>query len=250
MSKGNAFWNWIRDDLFVAATGIAAFVHSTWTLATVFTGEIPAVQGLADLPAWLYSIIPAALIALAVDVGQISTSKDIRNGERTRAKFITFAVLAGATYYLQWFFLAHHTPSMALGAGVRSEWAAFATAFRDLSLWIIPALLPLATMLYTSSHAKRERARPQQSMQAPSVATERKQPARNNGALTGELSDAVRVQADGSAYAECPHCDWRKRYKSAKSARMAVTAHLRLHAESDAKVHANGHAKALAREGE
>jgi hypothetical protein len=42
-------------------------------------------------------------------------------------------------------------PSLALAAGVRETWAGFATVMRDSAVWIIPALLPLSTLLYTFS---------------------------------------------------------------------------------------------------
>ena len=237
-------WRLVKEEPFVAATGLAAFVHSTWTLAIVFSGEIPEVQTWQDGVAWLFVVLPACLIAFAVDVGQIMTSRDMRNGERNWRKVLTFAVLALATYYLQWFYLAHHTPLMQLGSGVRAEWASAVTLVRDASVWVIPALLPIATTLYTLSHVAQAQEKRKQATQksalAPATTYERKHPARNNGALTGELADAVVVQEDGSAYAECPQCPWRKRYKNAKSARMAVTAHLRSHAVSDARAYSNG----------
>jgi hypothetical protein len=132
---------------FVFATGLAALIHSTWSLGTLFSGEQPA--GGWQLVGWL---IPAFLIAFSLDVGQIVTSAEIRAGQRSKAKYATFAVFALATYYLQWTYIAAHMPAVKLGAGVRVEWLPFVSLVRDLAVFIIPALLPLSTMLYTSSH--------------------------------------------------------------------------------------------------
>jgi len=130
---------------FVFATGAAALIHSTWALGTLFAGEQP--EGWALL-GWL---APALLISFALDVGQIATSAEIREYGLTRTRGVTFIVFSGATYYLQWLYIAHHMPSLALAAGVRETWAGFATVMRDSAVWIIPALLPLSTLLYTFS---------------------------------------------------------------------------------------------------
>jgi hypothetical protein len=133
---------------FVAATGLAALVHSTWALGTLFAGEQPDGWHLLG---WL---LPALLIAFALDVGQISTSYEIRQDGLTWTRGITFVVFAGATYYLQWLYIAHHMPALALAPGVRQTWADFATVMRDAAVWVIPALLPLSTLLYTFSGGK------------------------------------------------------------------------------------------------
>lgn len=130
---------------FVFATGAAALIHSTWALGTLFAGEQP--EGWALL-GWL---APALLISFALDVGQIATSAEIREHGLTRTRGVTFIVFSGATYYLQWLYIAHHMPQLALAAGVRETWAGFATVMRDAAVWIIPALLPLSTLLYTFS---------------------------------------------------------------------------------------------------
>lgn len=130
---------------FVFATGLAALVHSTWALGTLFAGSQPVGWALLG---WL---VPALLIAFALDVGQIVTSNEIRAHGLTAARGVTFVVFAGATYYLQWLYIAHHMPALELAAGVRESWAGAATLLRDAAVWIIPALLPLSTLLYTFS---------------------------------------------------------------------------------------------------
>lgn len=134
---------------FVAATGLAALIHSTWSLGTLFAGNQPSAEN--SLLAFLGWIIPALLIAFALDIGQIFTSVAIRERGLSLARGATFAIFAFATYYLQWLYMAHHMPALDLSAGVRSEWADSALLLRDAAIWIIPALLPLATLLYTFS---------------------------------------------------------------------------------------------------
>ncbi len=126
-------------------SGLAALVHSTWALGTLFAGEQP--EGW-HLLGW---IIPALLIAFALDVGQIATSSEIRSYGLTWRRGVTFIVFAAATYYLQWLYAAHHMPALELAPGVRASWSESATVLRDAAVWIIPALLPLSTLLYTFS---------------------------------------------------------------------------------------------------
>ena len=131
---------------FVVATGFAALVHSTWSLATLFNGAEPSF----GLP-WLLWVAPALLIALSIDVGQVVTASEIRSGQRSRIKLATFGVFAVFTYGLQWYHLAHHIPMLDLAQGVRSEWRGFASLISDAMVFLVPALLPLSTLLYTFS---------------------------------------------------------------------------------------------------
>lgn len=133
---------------FIVTTGLAALLHSTWSLGTLFAGEQPPAGLTVEFVGWL---APALLLAFALDVGQIATSAEIRAGQRTRIKYITFIVFAAATYFLQWIYIAHHMPALLLGEGVRNDWQWMATLIRDAALWIIPAFLPLSTTLYTFS---------------------------------------------------------------------------------------------------
>jgi len=138
----------IASQPFIVSTGLAALFHSTWALATLFTGKEPYPQFTGEWFAW---VVPAALIAFALDVGQVVTSAEIRAGHKKTAKYVTFAVFALATYFLQWLYMIHHIPALELSEGVRDEWAFIVTLFRDCAIWVIPALLPLSTLLYTFS---------------------------------------------------------------------------------------------------
>lgn len=165
-------WESIKDHLFIATTGLAALVHSTWTMGTIFNGYQPmqpdfgAPQYLWDA-FWIETLkwhVPAFLIAFAFDVGQIVTSHQIRMavqaGKRPHSKYVTFFVLAIATYYMQWLYLAHHIPNFTFGSGVASYHVSTATWLKDLSLWVIPAFLPLSTLLYTFSQTDTDGVQP------------------------------------------------------------------------------------------
>jgi uncharacterized membrane protein YidH (DUF202 family) len=141
---------------FIIATSVAMFVHSTWTFNTLFAGQQPTIDGsLSQWISYLLWVIPGALIALAIDIGQIQTSGKIIH-ERRRAQrlalIVTFGMLALAGYYLQWFHLVHHMPALDFGQGLTEATRASVTGWRDLAIFIVPALLPLSTILYTVSN--------------------------------------------------------------------------------------------------
>lgn len=137
----------IADQPFVAATALAAFWHSTVVLAMIFSGPEPE-----EMVAKILWILPAALIAFALDIGQVATASEIKRGAKTKAKFATFIVFAVATYYLQFLYLVLHVPLMNLGKGVAPEHQGVVTTLVNASIYIIPALLPLSTLLYSFSH--------------------------------------------------------------------------------------------------
>lgn len=144
---------------FVLATGIAALIHSTWSLGTLFSGEQPYVENITTWIEWIHFagwILPALLIAIALDVGQVVTSHEIRTSGLTWQRGLTFFVFAFATYYLQWLYIVHHMPELDLSAGVSDVYRGFAGTMRDTGMWLIPLLLPLSTLLYTFSGEQQE----------------------------------------------------------------------------------------------
>lgn len=218
---------------FVFATGLAALLHSTWSLGTLFAGHQPPAGFTVDFIGWL---VPAFLIAFALDVGQIVTSAEIRGGERSLMKYATFATFAVATYYLQWLYIAHHMPDLQLAGGVRPEWGAFATVMRDAAIWIIPALLPLSTLLYTFSGGH------EQPAIAPVVVSEQppepvivSEPVHTAlpelaGPVIVPAQLAVIKHADNDIEVTCPSCGWdRGGYMSEESARRGLATHMARH---------------------
>lgn len=139
---------------FVLATGIAALIHSTWSLGTLFAGEQPAIEDITTYIEWIHFagwLLPALLIAIALDVGQVVTSHEIRTSGLTWQRALTFFVFAFATYYLQWLYIIHHVPALEIAPGVSSMHRTMTIYLRDIGIWLIPALLPLSTLLYTFS---------------------------------------------------------------------------------------------------
>lgn len=141
----------VTEQPFIAATAVAALLHSTWALGTLFAGNQPPAGFTIEFIGWL---APALLIAFSLDIGLLATSHEIRIGQRSRAKYATFITLALSMYYLQWTYMIHHVPALALAAGVAPTWIELSTTLRDLAIWLIPALLPLSTLLYTFSHTE------------------------------------------------------------------------------------------------
>lgn len=150
--------NHITAQPFVFSTSIAAAIHLTWTVATI-TGGIaptPIAGNLETIIAWVFWVIPGILLAVALDVGQIHTAYEIREGRGTTAHYATFIILAIATYYFQWFHLVHHLPTLALAPGITEGYETTVTGIRNAVVWIYPALFPTAMILYTLSGKKKE----------------------------------------------------------------------------------------------
>lgn len=225
---------------FVFATGVAALVHSTWSLGTLFSGEQPApdftdFQNAVHFIGW---IVPSFLIAFALDVGQIATSAEIRAGQRNWRKYATFAVFAGATYYLQWLYMAHHMPELALAPGVRETWSWFAQLIRDAAIWFIPALLPLSTLLYTFSHEEHEQ------QQIPIVTPQVTGVSEPAAPLLEPVISEVGVMLPETAPAKiimtCPNCDWSKEYDDLEKAQSGLKMHQRRYCVSSPVASSNG----------
>lgn len=264
-----------KEQPFVMATGIAALIHSAWSLGTLFSGAQPQISAdittqagewvrqHALLIAWL---VPAVLIAFALDVGQIATSHEIRMGERNARKYATFAIFAVATYYLQWLYISHHMPALALGQGVSDAFRETAQHVRDLAVWVIPGLLPASTLLYTLSGGTHAHAQPQTHVEpdAAHAETHRDNPAPavqvhaertthpalpeaaaqdtpalperaqksggKAGRSTGEQEGRITQHADGTYTGACPFCDHVTRaFASEESVGASLRAHKRHH---------------------
>lgn len=218
------FW----EQPFVVSTGLAAFVHSTWALGTLFAGRQPEAAANWQFIGW---IVPAALIAFALDVGQIATAAEIRAGQRTKAKFATFIIFAVATYYLQWLYMAHHMPALQLSQGVQ-RWQGVPVFLRDAAIWIIPALLPLSTALYTLSTAATEESQSNQTAPLPAIFP----------VVTSELPQIAEPKPPLLSIfsASCEYCDWQGEYDSKVKAVNALNGHLR-YCEKKNEFSVNGH---------
>lgn len=210
----------IVDQPFVFSTGLAALVHSTWSLGTLFAGKEPYPQFTETWFAW---VIPAFLIAFALDVGQIATSAEIRAGNRSRTKYLTFAVFAAATYYLQWLYISHHMPALALADGVRAEWSGHIAWIRDAAIWIIPLLLPLSTLLYTFSGSEQVVEHVEQPTAIVPVKVVEPKPAQLALSLPDDAAIADEITMT------CPACGWTKAYSNEDSAKRGLATHQAKH---------------------
>jgi len=233
---------------FVAATGAAALVHSTWALGTLFAGEQP--ESLLHLMGWL---IPALLIAFALDVGQIATAAEIRSDGLTPTRGTTFLVFALATYYLQWLYIVHHMPSLELSSGVRESWGASAMWLRDAAVWFIPALLPLSTLLYTFSGTdeKQTPGKVDEPIAVDVLAPDKPELPQPEQNPTHEPSELVEMLHDEDTEpiaiqmftAECEACGWAKEYDNQRSAESGLRTHQSQHCPETAIARMNGHHK-------
>jgi hypothetical protein len=219
---------------FVTGAGVSALVHSTWSLGTLFSGEQPAFiyDNVWSYFANVYWLLPALLIAFAMDIGQIETSRKIRHEGLTWQRGLTFFVFALATYYLQFLYIAHHMPALQIQAGVSDFHRIAVTELRNASIWILPALLPLATLLYTLSddkHAKKG----QEHRIKQDVGTQEHEIAIVS--VNPDMADWI-VDPDSLHEISCPDCDWSgNTYKTERSAQLALQAHRR-HCEVSIRV--------------
>lgn len=183
---------------FVLFTSIAALIHSSWALSTVFGGKEPPIGF-----EWLGWVIPGFLLAASIDVGLLSTALSVERGDRSKARLITFIVLAISMFLLQFFYAVTHFPDVALSAGVRPEWAGAFTLVRDAMIVIGPLLLPVAITLHTFANTRTEEA-----VQAKSLIIRQSQP------MT--ITTAV----------ACPHCGWNREYSTVDLAQRALKLHI------------------------
>jgi hypothetical protein len=135
----------LRKQPFLLAVSIAAFIHSSWTFATMFGGLEPMPYHDTTWWAWW---IPGAFIAFSIDIGILSIAKRIREGERQWSTIAVFIVLALSMCYAQFVFMAVHMPSVPLATGVRRAWVDGVQLGLDSTIVIFPFLLPLALVLY------------------------------------------------------------------------------------------------------
>lgn len=227
---------------FIAATGVSALIHSTWALGTLFSGMQPS-EPLA-FAGWL---IPAFLIAFALDMGQIATSSEIRHEGLTVSRGLTFFVFAVATYYLQWLYIAHHMPALAIAPGVSEVAKATATYMRDAALWIIPSFLPLSTILYTFSNKKSE---VKAAENAPQISISQMSDVQQSESLALPETNG-RIIPIEQGY-KAVYGDWSKEYPTEASAYRGLAGYISRYGAGSAVVvpSSNGHSKPEGQDGE
>lgn len=226
----------LRDHAFVASVSIAAFTHSSWSLATVFGGHEP-VFGLA----WLGWIIPAALIAGSIDIGLLSLATQIQDPkERNWGRIMSFIFLAAGMFALQGLYVASHMPVIPLAEGVRAEWAQNASLFRDSMLIVVPGLLPLALILHTISGSRKAEIVASPSELPPIALTSPDQQTTalvpNETVYVDRINELILVR--------CDECSWANSYEDERKARMGLVGHKR-QMHQRIKANANGQREAV-----
>lgn len=204
----------IPEHTFVTIVGIAAFIHSTWTVATFSGGIAPEVRGgdpaiaLLSILAWLWWVIPGALSAFALEVGQVVTARQIHAGVgrklnlgifKLNVKTLTFVGLSAGTYFLQLVYVLHHYPDLPLAAGIPEHSKVAGAQFMEFIVWGMPMLLPLTMLWFTAADEPQQR--PIEALQSLSM----------------------------PVAAKCPDCDWCGEYNDPVAAQNALNGHRRIH---------------------
>jgi GIY-YIG catalytic domain len=138
----------VRDVLFEVlylAVCIATFSHTAYACSLLFQGPKPDT---GDFNWYL----EGALIAVAVDIGMLVTSR-LLSGARTLAQglslMITFAITAALSFYAQIVYISLFTPTITISAGVSEDWRAFVEPILNARVLILPVALPALAIMFT-----------------------------------------------------------------------------------------------------
>lgn len=174
---------------------------------------------LFSLP-WLWWVILGALGGIAIDVGMIAVSIAIADGNRNKATFGVFGILAAFTFFLQWYYAATHVAIVPLGDGMNANVRDFAAGLRDAGPWLVPFMLPAATFIYTFGYAPVRKGRTSPAITYKSQSELRiEQPTTIAPATMPQLPQGERYEI------ACPDCDWHGVYEKKRSASNALVGH-------------------------
>lgn len=131
-------------ELLYLAIAIATFEHTAWAAAYMFEGPMPADGELS----WR---LRGALIAIAVDVGMLMTSRFLLGAVGRQRLVLTtgFIIAALTSFYFQVVYMAIHTPPITISPGVTESWAAILEKLIDARVLILPLALPVLATVYT-----------------------------------------------------------------------------------------------------
>lgn len=131
-------------ELLYLAIAVATFTHTVWAAAFLFEGAV------ADGDPWWN--FKGALIAIAVDMGMLLTSKFLQEAKHpihVGALILSFVVAAVTSFYFQMVYIMYHTPTFVTSAGVNTYWVGVMTPFIDARVFLLPAFLPVLATVYT-----------------------------------------------------------------------------------------------------
>jgi glucan phosphoethanolaminetransferase (alkaline phosphatase superfamily) len=196
----STFARWLTGDwlprlflLLYIAIAVATFRHTALGFASIEGG----------------SVVFGALSALAVDAGMILSATGLRRS-RNVALIIGLIVSAVASTYAQLLYSVSTAASVSVAPG--ASWMNdSARTIIDLRVVVLPALLPLLSVVYAFA-AKRTHAQPSQQVRKP----------------------GKQAQPTGNHVAECDLCDWSNNgYETELRARRAVQGHKTVHREKE-----------------
>ena len=238
---------------FIFAAGLAAFIHTTWSFAVIMSGELPDFPAIGEdkalaFASWLlvmsYQIIPAALMAYAIDVGQIEAAEKIREGNNSLANLLAFIITAICTFYLQFLFMIHHMPLLEVSPGAAPAAAAIGVHVRNAAIWIMPALLPLALIVRMTSDTEQPQPRIIEGEATPIDQDEQPQPPTRQSlpdVAQPSIMLGFPVESEGYDFpAACPYCDWEEAFFTTKAATEALNRHV-LESHQTTREKSNGH---------
>lgn len=232
---------------------IALLVGIILSTLIAFAGNVTVMQPAYDF-AWIETLAPPALVVMTAYVlkEQMLKSIEMRHAASTafeQAMQRWQDATASIEEHASWQATYIHALQDALRTHRRKDTDALAPA----------QLLQLAWREYQADDVMLQIQQMQQAMQPPAamhvepvqppalqVASERTASANNNGQQTDEVRHALQdASEDGPVHVTCPHCAWEATKDSKRSARFALTAHLRKHPDKDMRVYVNGHVQAV-----
>lgn len=228
---------------------IALLVGIILTTLIAFAGNVTVMQPAYDF-AWIETLAPPALVVMTAYVLKEQMLKSIETRHAARIAFDQAMqhwqdATASIEDHASWQATYIHALQDALRTHRRKDTDALAP----------PQLLQLAWREYQADDVMLQIQQLQQAMQPPAAmhiepvqapALARTAPAQNNGQQTDEVRIALQdASEDGPVHVVCPHCAWEATKDSKRSARFALTAHLRKHPDKAMHVYVNGHVQAV-----
>lgn len=156
-------------ELLYLAVAIATFEHTAWAAAFLFEG--PVTQADSSVFWWLRG----SLIAIAVDVGMLMTSRYLQTAKSSKQKIVlavSFFVAALTSFYSQVIYITYHTPQFALSDGVSSYWRAILEPVIEARVVLLPFALPMLATIYTIARLFRHYEIEQQEAERSKITTE------------------------------------------------------------------------------
>lgn len=142
-------------ELLYLSIAIATLDHTVWAGAFLFEGSMPV----SDNIVWK---LKGLLIAIAVDLGMLLTSRFLQNSVskfQTVVLTISFIIAAVTSFYFQMVYILFHTPVFKISEGVDKYWIDMLTPFLQARVILLPLALPVLATAYTVARIFTHKAR-------------------------------------------------------------------------------------------